>query len=375
MPAAWWGQGTPLPLSLCGGPRPQPLPHPGGPKVTAAGGIADAQKTCPQPAPAHKQAPPRDPHPTAVAGGPSPGAHRSPARAAQPRPARASPFCAPPPPPARPRERGPAAEGWGRGRRPGGRASLPRAEVSARGTGGAGAGGFISPGGGPPIDGARAVHCALRYGNAVPAGEGRGGAGVRGTQGCEGRRDARDAGMRGTQGCEGRRDTGPAGARGRHRDAREGAARDRAAKARTPGAPEGCRMCPIDPQRGCLQGPGILASQPPGCPQAHLDSESECGITRTTRQRRGKSPNQYVVLETKSYCLLPGAGVVTVNACWVWPNFLRRPLIRVPTTTCGLTVTRAAGKPSPALPASGQFSTVFAVRLRSVELFLCFYAK
>ncbi|XP_047600145.1 pro-neuregulin-2, membrane-bound isoform-like isoform X3 [Lutra lutra] len=229
MPAAWWGQGTPLPLSLCGGPRPQPLPHPGGPKVTAAGGIADAQKTCPQPAPAHKQAPPRDPHPTAVAGGPSPGAHRSPARAAQPRPARASPFCAPPPPPARPRERGPAAEGWGRGRRPGGRASLPRAEVSARGTGGAGAGGFISPGGGPPIDGARAVHCALR-------------------------------------------------------------------------------MCPIDPQRGCLQGPGILASQPPGCPQAHLDSESECGITRTTRQRRGKSPNQYVVLETKSYCLLPGAG-------------------------------------------------------------------
>lgn len=32
----------------------------------------------------------------------------------------------------------------GRGRRPGGRASLPGAEVSARGTGGAGAGGFIS---------------------------------------------------------------------------------------------------------------------------------------------------------------------------------------------------------------------------------------
>lgn len=38
--------------------------------------------------------------------------------------------------------------------------SLPRAEVSVRGTGGDGAGGFISPGGGPPIDGAGAMHCA-----------------------------------------------------------------------------------------------------------------------------------------------------------------------------------------------------------------------
>lgn len=39
------------------------------------------------------------------------------------------------------------------------------------------------------------------------------------------------------------------------------------------------RMCPIDPQLGGLQGPGTLASQPPGCPRAHLDSESEYGIT------------------------------------------------------------------------------------------------
>lgn len=38
--------------------------------------------------------------------------------------------------------------------------SLPRDEVSVRGTGGGGAGGFISPGGGPPIDGAGAMHCA-----------------------------------------------------------------------------------------------------------------------------------------------------------------------------------------------------------------------
>lgn len=39
------------------------------------------------------------------------------------------------------------------------------------------------------------------------------------------------------------------------------------------------RMCPIDPQLGGLQGPGTLASQPPGRPRAHLDSESEYGIT------------------------------------------------------------------------------------------------
>lgn len=81
--------------------------------------------------------------------------------------------------------KGPSAESWGRGWGPGGPASLPGAEVSARGTGGAGAGGFISPGGGPPIDGAGAVHCtpAVRQ-----CGTGAGGAGGG---------DARDAGMQG----------------------------------------------------------------------------------------------------------------------------------------------------------------------------------
>lgn len=164
----------------------------------SCGAIADAHRPVPSRHQRinklHRGAPTPAP---CVAGGPSPGARRSPEPGARSEPhslARREPR-----PSARPLP-GPAPGARTRRRRlgaeagPGGRASLPGAEVSARGTGGAGAGGFISPGGGPPIDGARAVHCALRYGNAVPAGEGRGGArgaGVRGTRGCGPRGRAR----------------------------------------------------------------------------------------------------------------------------------------------------------------------------------------
>lgn len=183
------------------------------PQGHSCGAIADAQKTCPQPAPAHKQAPPRGPHPTAVAGGPSGALGPAEARSEPHSLARREPrpSAGPPSAPARPPESRPAAEGRGRRRRPRGRASLPRAEVSARGTGGAGAGGFISPGGGPPIDGARAVHCALRYGNAVAAGEGRGG---------EGRGAARDAGTRAPRAPQGREGRCGEGASGQGADAR-----------------------------------------------------------------------------------------------------------------------------------------------------------
>ena len=81
--------------------------------------------------------------------------------------------------------KGPSAESWGRGWGPGGPASLPRAEVSARGTGGAGAGGFISPGGGSTYrpsrrSAPRPCSTAMRYRRGRGRGRGREGCRVRG---------------------------------------------------------------------------------------------------------------------------------------------------------------------------------------------------
>lgn len=111
--------------------------------------------------------------------------------------------------------KGPSAESWGREWGPGGPASLPRAEVSARGTGGSGAGGFISPGGGSTYrpsrrSAPRPCSTAMRY----RRGRGRG----RGREGCRvlGRARAR-------QGRERRMRRGSELQR-RRRDAPEGSA-------------------------------------------------------------------------------------------------------------------------------------------------------
>lgn len=147
-------------------------------------------RTPPLPAPEYR---PRVPGPGAWGGRTIPGASSAASPGAGP-----APLC----PQDRSLGRGPSEESWGRARGPGDRASLPRAEVSARGTGGAGAGGFISPGGVRLLTEPARCTAPLQYGNAVPAGGAR---------------------LRGAQGYG---DHGPADARGRDGNAKGGCGED-----------------------------------------------------------------------------------------------------------------------------------------------------
>lgn len=201
------------------------LPQPAGPGRSQGHGgraLAATQKTVLPPA--HKQAPPRCPHPTPTARGadPVPGAWCSvpvpgarclcPVRGAagRSRSKQRSVARCPPPPWARPRgQRKPREGALGAEAEP--EAERPyRAEVSARGTGGA-APAVLSLQEGVHLLTERAQCTApLQYGNAVPAGAGR-----------AGRPEPRDAGTRRATGCgEGasaRRGARPGGSAGRER--------------------------------------------------------------------------------------------------------------------------------------------------------------
>lgn len=161
---------------------PKPRRAPGGSKVTAAGRSPPPKRLAPALAAASTSATAEPPPIPRRSGAPSPGAGSRASSAASPG-AGPAPLC----PQDRSLGRGPSAESWGRARGPGDRASLPGAEVSARGTGGAGAGGFISPGGVRLLTERARCTAPLQHGNAAP----EGGARLRGAQGYGARGRAR----------------------------------------------------------------------------------------------------------------------------------------------------------------------------------------
>lgn len=271
---------------------PKPRRAPGGSKVTAAGRSPPPKRLAPAPAAASTSATAEPPPIPRRSGAPSPGAGSRASSAASPG-AGPAPLC----PQDRSLGRGPSAESWG----PGDRASLPGAEVSARGTGGAGAGGFISPGGVRLLTERARCTAPLQHGNAAP----EGGARLRGAQGygargrARARRERERRMRRGSEPQRRRDETRPErGSAGRERKrteaggGRRGGQRDdeatlrRQAQAHTPGERSGARTRQKD------------TSNRKGSPQGRDRRDGGCGLGGGAR---------------------PGAGLACISHGQTWP--------------------------------------------------------